>query len=90
MHPIMPILPLRSYEDDPPPRRRQRVDWEVRLRQWLAGLVAVSLVLAVRLPGPELAGYVAPTIVEWQSRIIDMTSGETPPLPPLPDSPFAR
>lgn len=89
MYPIMPWWLVNSDDYDRPPRR-QPVDWATRLINWLFGVTAVALVVVAWLLGQSFAESVAPTIVEWQSRFVDATSSHTPPLPPLPDSPFPK
>ncbi|MFU8853589.1 hypothetical protein ACNAW0_21765 [Micromonospora sp. SL1-18] len=68
---------------------RRPADRRVLLRNWLFGLAAVSLVVAVGLVGWQFARLAAPTVVRWQISVIDANS-DAPPRPHLPASPFAR
>lgn len=90
MNPIMPLWLINMNDDDQPRRPHPPIDWEAGLRSWLAGLTAVALVVAVWFPGQRFGAYIAPYIVDLQGRVIDSTSGGTPSLPPLPDSPFPK
>ncbi|MCM0679165.1 hypothetical protein NCC78_31525 [Micromonospora phytophila] len=68
---------------------RGPVDRRVLLRKWLFGLGAVTLVIAAGFLGAQLGRIAAPTVVRWQVDMVDSTN-QAPPLPHLPQSPFAR
>lgn len=90
MNPILPGPLIDSIDDDRPRHPHVPVDWETRMLSWLSGLTAVALVAVAWFLGQHFGEFVAPTIVELQSRFVDSTSSGTPSLPPLPDSPFSR
>ncbi|SCE99888.1 hypothetical protein GA0074696_2131 [Micromonospora purpureochromogenes] len=78
---------LFELEHDPPPRHP--VDGRAALRRLLAVVVVGALVVAVGVLAWHAGRWAAPTLVRWQTDRVDAGS-DAPPLPPLPDSPFAR
>ncbi|RKN55822.1 hypothetical protein D7193_14570 [Micromonospora costi] len=65
------------------------VDRRALLRSWLLVLAALVLVIMAGIFGSQLGRLAAPTLVRWQIDYID-SRNEPPPLPALPQSPFAR
>ncbi|MEV0807149.1 hypothetical protein [Micromonospora sp. NPDC050200] len=78
---------LFELEHSPPPRHP--VDGRAALRTLLAVLVVGTLVVAVGVLAWHAGRWAAPTLVRWQTDWADERS-QAPPLPEMPDSPFAR
>ncbi|MBM0258229.1 hypothetical protein [Micromonospora sp. 4G55] len=78
---------LFELEHSPPPRHP--VDRRATLRGLSAVLVVAALAVAVGVLAWYAGRGAAPVLVRWQTDRVDAGS-DAPPLPPLPDSPFAR